>query len=147
MFNAFQWNCFNLVHTCNIALILLLKWDVTKFRILPPLVTQCKISSTPPSLTCDVISTPVCFQFILWEANRVKFWSDFVAEHVLLVSSAGISEKQEIIASGKQVKRSSVEGLDVAMWYSIKTKNHNINSVAWYDAIMQVMMWCDHFTL
>ena len=34
MSNAFQWNCFNLVVTCNIALILFLKCDVTKFRIL-----------------------------------------------------------------------------------------------------------------
>ena len=29
-------NCFNLVYTCNIALILFLKCDFTKFRI-PPL--------------------------------------------------------------------------------------------------------------
>ena len=36
MFNAFQWNCFNLVYTCNIALIIILKCDVTKFRA-PPL--------------------------------------------------------------------------------------------------------------
>ena len=36
MFNAFQWNYFNLVYTCNIALILYLKRDVTKFRIPPP---------------------------------------------------------------------------------------------------------------
>ena len=35
MFNAFQWNCCNLVYTCNIALILFLKCDVTKFRIPP----------------------------------------------------------------------------------------------------------------
>ena len=35
MFSAFQWNCFNLVDTCNIALILFLKCDVTKFRIPP----------------------------------------------------------------------------------------------------------------
>ena len=56
MYKAFQWNCFNLVDTCNIPLILLLKYDVTKFRILPPsLVTQCHKSSTPPPpLTCDV---------------------------------------------------------------------------------------------
>ena len=27
MFNVFQWNCFNLVDTCNIALILFLKCD------------------------------------------------------------------------------------------------------------------------
>ena len=41
MFNAFQWNCFNLVDTCNIALILSLKCDVTKFRIpLPPCHTM-----------------------------------------------------------------------------------------------------------
>ena len=31
----FQWHCFNLVDTCNIALILFLKCDVTKFRIPP----------------------------------------------------------------------------------------------------------------
>ena len=36
MLNAFQWNCFNLVYTCNIALILFLKCSVTKFRIPPP---------------------------------------------------------------------------------------------------------------
>ena len=44
MFNAFQWNCFNLADSCNIALILFLKCDVTKFRIPPPL------SSTPSPL-------------------------------------------------------------------------------------------------
>ena len=56
MFNAFQWNCFNLVDTCNTALILFLKCDVTKFRIPPPLVTQCHTSSTPsPPLMCDVM--------------------------------------------------------------------------------------------
>ena len=39
--NAFQWNCFNSVDTCNIALILLvfLKCDVTKFTIPPPCST------------------------------------------------------------------------------------------------------------
>ena len=36
MFNAFQWNCLNLVDTCKIALILFLKCDATKFRIPPP---------------------------------------------------------------------------------------------------------------
>ena len=44
MFNAFRCNYFNLVETCNIALILFLKCDVTKFRIPPPLhnVTLCR---------------------------------------------------------------------------------------------------------
>ena len=44
-----EWNCFNLVDTYNIALILFLKCDVTKFRIPPPLpfVTQCHTLSTP----------------------------------------------------------------------------------------------------
>ena len=50
MFNAFQWNCFNFVYTCNVALILFLKCDITKFRIPPPLVTQCHTSSTPSPL-------------------------------------------------------------------------------------------------
>ena len=36
MFYACQWNCFNLVYTCNIALILFLNCDVNKFRIPPP---------------------------------------------------------------------------------------------------------------
>ena len=54
MFNAFQWNCFNLVYTCNIALILFLKCDVTKLRIASP---SCHTSSSPstPPLTSDVI--------------------------------------------------------------------------------------------
>ena len=57
MFNALQCNCFNLVDTCNIALILFLKCDVTKFRIPPPpLVTQCDTSSTSSApLNVDVI--------------------------------------------------------------------------------------------
>ena len=47
MFNAFELNCFNLVDTCNIALILFLKCEVTKLRIPPSsLVTQCHTSST-----------------------------------------------------------------------------------------------------
>ena len=55
MFNAFQWNCFNLVVTCNIAFIIFLKCDVTKFRIILP-VTQCHTSSTPSAPSkCDII--------------------------------------------------------------------------------------------
>ena len=52
MFNYFQLNCSNLVDTCNIALILFLKCEVTKCRIppIPPLVTQCHTSSTPSPL-------------------------------------------------------------------------------------------------
>ena len=53
MFNAFEWNCFNLVYTCNIALILFWKYDVTQFRIPPPLVTLRQPPLSP--LTCDVI--------------------------------------------------------------------------------------------
>ena len=55
---AFQLNCFNLVDTCNIALMLFLKSVVTKFRIPPcPLVTHCHTSSIPSvlPLTCEVI--------------------------------------------------------------------------------------------
>ena len=55
MFNAFQWNCFNLVYTCNIALILFLKRDITKFRIPPPLSHNVTLRRPPPPLTCDVI--------------------------------------------------------------------------------------------
>ena len=47
MSNAFQWNCFNFVYTCNIALILFLKCDVPKFRIPPP---PCHTSSNPSPL-------------------------------------------------------------------------------------------------
>ena len=56
MFNAFQWNCINLVYTCNIALILFLKCDVTKFRIpLPLWHTMSHFVDPLPPLTCDVI--------------------------------------------------------------------------------------------
>ena len=57
MINAFQWNCFNLVDTCNIALILFFKCDVSKFRI-PPLPLSHNATPRllpPPPLTCDVI--------------------------------------------------------------------------------------------
>ena len=56
MFNSFQWNCFNLVDTCNTALMLFLKCDVSKFRI-PPLLSQNVTLSRPPPppLMCDVI--------------------------------------------------------------------------------------------
>ena len=80
MFNAFQWNCFNLVYTCNIALILL-KFDVTKFRIPPPLVTQCHTSSTP--------SPPLNVWSNLWMPPKSKvrtakyFPSDFSIENCL----------------------------------------------------------------
>ena len=40
MFNAFQWNYFNLVDTCNIALILFLKRDVTNLRFPLPCRTM-----------------------------------------------------------------------------------------------------------
>ena len=50
MFNAFQWNCFNLVDTCNIALILFLKCDVTKFRFPPPLSYNVTLRRPPPPL-------------------------------------------------------------------------------------------------
>ena len=52
-----EWNCFNLVDTCNIALILFLKCDITKFRIPPsPLSLSVTLRRPPPPpLTCDVI--------------------------------------------------------------------------------------------
>ena len=56
MFNALQWNCFNLVYTCNIALILFFKCDVTKFRIPPPFLSHnVTLRWPPPPLKCDVI--------------------------------------------------------------------------------------------
>ena len=69
MFNAFQWNCFNLVYTCNIALILFLKCNVTKFRIPSPLVTQCHTSSTPSPLNVwrNLWMSPCC-------AERTSFF-------------------------------------------------------------------------
>ena len=51
LFNVQCSMLFNLVYTCNIALILFFKCDVTKFRI-PPLVT---LRRPPPPVTCDVI--------------------------------------------------------------------------------------------
>ena len=51
---AFQWNCFNLVYTCNIGLILFLKCDVTKFRNLP-LSHNVTLRRPRSPLTCDVI--------------------------------------------------------------------------------------------
>ena len=57
MFNAFQWNCFNLVDTCDIALQLFLKCDITKFWI-PPSPMSHNVTlrrPPPPPLTCDVI--------------------------------------------------------------------------------------------
>ena len=63
MFNASQWNCFNLVDTYNIALILFLKCDVTK--------CHCYTSSTPsPSL--NVWRN-------LWMAPKVK-WQKMLKE-------------------------------------------------------------------
>ena len=46
------WNCFNLVDTCNIALILFLKCNVTKFRIpsTPLLVTVSQFVDPLPPL-------------------------------------------------------------------------------------------------
>ena len=44
------WNCFNLVDTCNIALILFLKCDVTKCRIPPPLSHNVSLRRPPPAL-------------------------------------------------------------------------------------------------
>ena len=57
MFNASQLNCLNLVYTCNIALILFLKCDVTKSRIPPPPLSHNVTISRPPfaPLTCEVI--------------------------------------------------------------------------------------------
>ena len=64
MFNALQWNCSNLVETCNIALILFLKCDVTKFRIPPPLSHNVPLRPPPPPpLTCDVIYGWPLWQF------------------------------------------------------------------------------------
>ena len=60
LFNM-QCNCFNLVDTCKIALILFLKCAVTKFRIPPPLVTQCHTSSTssaPLNMWCNLWMPP-----------------------------------------------------------------------------------------
>ena len=55
MFNAFQWDCFNLVDVCNIALILFLKCDVITFRIPPPLSHNVTLRRPPPPLTSGVI--------------------------------------------------------------------------------------------
>ena len=66
MFIAFQWNCFNLVYTCNIALFLFLKCGVTKFRIPPPpLSHNATLRRPPPLLTCDVIYG--------WPLNRYDY--------------------------------------------------------------------------
>ena len=55
LFNGFQWNCFNLVYTCNVALILSLKCDVTKFRIpTPPLLSRNDTFRRPSSGTFNV---------------------------------------------------------------------------------------------
>ena len=75
MFNAFQWNCFNLVYTCNIALILFLKCQVTTFRI-PPLVTKCHTLSTPSPLTWNVIyrwPLIIIIIFLVW-IPFMLFW-------------------------------------------------------------------------
>ena len=54
MFNAFLWNCFNLVDTWNIALILSLKCDVTKFRISRPPLSHNVTLRWPPSVPLNV---------------------------------------------------------------------------------------------
>ena len=71
LFNAFQWNCFNLVYTCNIALILFLKCDFTKFRIPPPLVTR------RPPLSPLIYGWPLncimnCIQSFIWDWNATE---------------------------------------------------------------------------
>ena len=73
-----------MVDTSNIALILFLKCDVTKFRIPPPLFTEYHISSTPSApLTFDVIYgfplslyllSPQRVPLFLDRMNRFKVW-------------------------------------------------------------------------
>jgi hypothetical protein len=56
MSNAFQWNCFNLVYTCNIALILFLNVMSENLGSLSPLSHNVTLRRPPlPTLTCDVI--------------------------------------------------------------------------------------------
>jgi hypothetical protein len=97
MFIDSQWDCFNLVDTCNIALIIFLKCDVTKFWILSPLshnVTLLRSPSTP--LTCDVIyGCPLSIQ--------IKFYT-VMAVAVLMYSSENRSlnrpDKRKIEVAG-----------------------------------------------
>jgi hypothetical protein len=81
MFNAFQCNCFNLVDTCNIALILFLKFYVTKFRIpLHPLSHNVTLCQPPlPPLRCDVIyECPlILHQFLNILHNIQQIYGDF----------------------------------------------------------------------
>ena len=71
--------CFNSVYTCSIALLLSLKYDVTKFRIPPPhLITQFHTSSTP--------SAPLKVWRNLWmPPNRYK--SSFFISVIFIIAS------------------------------------------------------------
>ena len=78
MFNAFQWNCFNLVDTCNIALILFLKCGVTKFRIPPPpLSHNITLRRPPPPLNVwrNLWMTP---NGTLWSSCTITWLQSFL---------------------------------------------------------------------
>ena len=79
-----------LVDTCNIALILFLKCDVTKFRIPPSLVTQFHTSSTP--------STPFNGWRNLWIApnNNTKTQESIESQGLLTESRTHIRLSQDI---------------------------------------------------
>ena len=78
MFNAFEWNCFNLVDTCNIALILFLKCDVTKFGTTPCHTMSHFVDPPPPlNVWCNFWRTPRTFHLILvqWILTHVHCWN------------------------------------------------------------------------
>ena len=91
MFNDFQWCCFNLVDMCNIALILFLKCDVTKFRIpLTPLVTQCHTmshfvdpSAPPLNVWRNLRMPPI--QFVTFVQHIICLFYQYLLIHINMI--------------------------------------------------------------
>ena len=119
MFNAFQWNSFNLVYTCNIALILFLKCDVTKFRTPPPLSDNVRLRRPPPS--------PLNVWRDLWMAPKVlRKWKRFL--FVTLWYSTiqnNLSHKRRILWECKGMKRFIKTAL--CTWFSLL--QYRVNTV------------------
>ena len=116
MFNEFQWNCFSFVDKCNIALIIFLKCDVTKFRIPPPSLSHNVTLSRPPSAPLNVWRN-------LWMPRNIGKG----AEHGVELSCAGWRNECQIwLARWKQFKGISVTGCD-----HIEREHRNLSPTLW----------------
>ena len=129
MINDFQWKCFNLVYTSNIALILFLKCDVTKFRIHtpPPCQTMSHFVDPLPPLTCDVIYG---WPLITLQTFNLYYWWHGIQLHSISCHT-GFNMSMTIVftaATISSIKHGGVGGQTILFMYPHKIKSLGVRS-------------------